>query len=49
MSAEGVLKRAVLEIRSALSDPVDEPRFIQTMHRHGYRFLAAGSGTSRAV
>src|SRR5215472_15867689 len=38
---EGVLKRAVLEIRKALGDPVDEPRFIQTLHRRGYRFLAA--------
>jgi len=36
---EGVLKRAVLEIRKALADPVDEPRFIQTLHRRGYRFL----------
>src|SRR5262249_7977480 len=38
---EGVLKRAVLEIRKALADPVEEPRFIQTLHRRGYRFLAA--------
>ncbi|PWU06032.1 MAG: hypothetical protein C5B51_13140 [Terriglobia bacterium] len=38
---EGVLKRAVLEIRKALGDPVDEPRFIQTLHRRGYRFLSA--------
>jgi|SRR5215471_13269262 len=36
---EGVLKRAVLEIRKALSDSVEEPRFIQTLHRRGYRFL----------
>jgi DNA-binding winged helix-turn-helix (wHTH) protein len=40
---EGVLKRAVLEIRKALGDEVEEPRFIQTMHRRGYRFLAAAS------
>jgi len=37
---EGVLKRAVLEIRKALDDPVEEPRFIQTLHRRGYRFLS---------
>ena len=37
---EGVLKRAVLEIRKALSDSAEEPRFIQTLHRRGYRFLA---------
>src|SRR5262245_49772802 len=36
---EGVLKRAVLEIRKALSDSAGEPRFIQTRHRVGYRFL----------
>src|SRR5262245_10121133 len=36
---EGVLKRAVLEIRKALADSVDEPRYIQTLHRRGYRFL----------
>ena len=32
---EGVLKRAVLEIRKALRDDVEEPRFIQTLHRRG--------------
>jgi predicted ATPase len=30
----------VLEIRKALGDPVDEPRFIHTLHRRGYRFLS---------
>src|SRR5215475_15846847 len=45
---EGVLKRAVLEIRKALGDPVEEPRFIQTLHRRGYRFLA-GAGESAAA
>ena len=37
--SEGVLKRAVLEIRKALGDDADEPRFIQTLHRRGYRFV----------
>lgn len=32
---EGVLKLAVLEIRKVLNEPVDEPRFIQTLHRPG--------------
>ena len=41
---EGVLKRAVLEVRKALADPADEPLFIQTLHRRGYRFVAAGAG-----
>ena len=40
---EGVLKRAVLEIRKALGDDPDEPRFIQTLHRRGYRFLTASA------
>ena len=38
---EGVLKRAVLEIRKALDDPADEPLFIQTLHRRGYRLLSS--------
>jgi predicted ATPase len=38
---EGVLKRAVLEIRKALDDPAEEPLFIQTLHRRGYRLLSA--------
>jgi predicted ATPase len=36
---EGVLKRAVLEVRKALADPAEEPCFIQTLHRRGYRFI----------
>ena len=38
---EGVLKRAVLEIRKVLDDDPEEPRFIQTLHRRGYRFISA--------
>src|ERR1044072_2588301 len=41
---EGVLKRAVLEIRKALADPAEEPRFIQTLHRRGYRFIGPRAG-----
>src|SRR5262252_1259466 len=40
---EGVLKRSVLEIRKALGDAVEEPRYIQTLHRRGYRFLAGSA------
>ena len=46
---EGVLKRAVLEIRKALDDPVEEPRYIQTLHRRGYRFLDRGASTTGAT
>jgi DNA-binding winged helix-turn-helix (wHTH) protein len=42
---EGVLKRAILEIRKALADPIDEPRFIQTLHRRGYRFMCPATET----
>jgi predicted ATPase/DNA-binding winged helix-turn-helix (wHTH) protein len=46
---EGVLKRAVLEIRKALDDPVEEPRFIQTLHRRGYRLLSAACEVPEAA
>jgi len=35
------LKQAISELRQALGDPREEPRFIETMHRRGYRFIAA--------
>lgn len=34
------LNTAVLKLRTALNDSADEPRFIETLPRHGYRFLA---------
>ena len=37
---EGVLKVAVAEIRKALNDVSRSPRFIETAHRRGYRFIA---------
>ena len=36
---EDTLVHAVMEIRQALSDDKDDPRFIQTVPRHGYRFV----------
>ena len=55
--AEGVLKVAVAEIRKALDDVSRSPRFIETVHRRGYRFIglieseesAAGQPVVRAV
>ncbi len=38
--ADGVLKVCVAEIRRALGDAATEPRFIETVHRRGYRFIA---------
>lgn len=36
---DGVLKVCVLEVRRALADDAKSPRWIQTVHRRGYRFL----------
>lgn len=36
---EAVLKVAVCQIRRALDDRSREPRFIETAHRRGYRFI----------
>jgi hypothetical protein len=35
----------VAEIRRALGDSPDEPRFVRTMHRFGYWFIASVNGT----
>ena len=43
---DGALKRCVVEIRRALQDPVGEPRFIQTLHGRGYRFLPEAAMTA---
>jgi DNA-binding winged helix-turn-helix (wHTH) protein/predicted ATPase len=37
---EAVLKTHLREIRQALGDKVKAPRFIETVHRRGYRFIA---------
>jgi serine/threonine-protein kinase len=37
---EGGLNRAINKLREALGDDADSPRFIQTLPRRGYRFLA---------
>src|SRR5688500_6625115 len=34
------LKSCIRQIRQALGDGVKEPRFIETVHRRGYRFIA---------
>lgn len=40
---ESVLKSAISEVRAALGDDPKEPRYIQTVSRRGYRFIAAPS------
>src|SRR6186997_2571463 len=37
---DAVLKSTIRELRKALGDDSHEPRFIETAHRRGYRFVA---------
>jgi len=37
---DAVLKSTIRELRKALGDDSHEPRFIETAHRRGYRFMA---------
>ena len=41
---DAVLKVAIRQIREALSDDPRSPRFIETAHRRGYRFIAKIGG-----
>ena len=43
--SEAVLTTAMREIREALGDPARAPRFIQTVHGRGYRFIATSPAT----
>lgn len=38
---------AVAKLRTALCDSADVPRFVETVHRRGYRFIAPVDGRSR--
>jgi DNA-binding winged helix-turn-helix (wHTH) protein len=42
---ESVLKSAISEVRAALGDDPRQPRYIETVSRRGYRFIAARAGT----
>ncbi|HET9131794.1 MAG TPA: winged helix-turn-helix domain-containing protein, partial [Terriglobia bacterium] len=45
--SDAVLKVAIRQIREALDDDSDAPRFVETAHRRGYRFIGSISkGTS---
>lgn len=41
--SEGVLKSAVQVLRQALSDDARAPRYLETVHRRGYRFVMEAS------
>ena len=41
---DSVLKTAVSEVRAALGDDPKEPRYIETVSRRGYRFIASAVG-----
>jgi DNA-binding winged helix-turn-helix (wHTH) protein len=38
---DAALNTAVRKLRKALNDPADNPRFLETVPRRGYRFVAA--------
>jgi len=46
---DGVLTACVRDLRHALADDPKTPRYIATVHRVGYRFMATVSGEERAI
>lgn len=44
--SESVLKTAISELRTALRDDARQPRFIETVLRRGYRFIAVATALS---
>ncbi len=42
------LNSAVRKLREALDDSADNPRFVETVPRHGYRFIASAVGSALA-
>ena len=51
--APNALTRAVAQLRKALGDDADEPRYVETVAKRGYRFIAPvvidGGGVAEAV
>jgi DNA-binding winged helix-turn-helix (wHTH) protein len=46
--SESVLKSTISELRAALEDDPKQPRYIETVSRRGYRFIAAVNGHTAA-
>ena len=44
---EHSLNAAVKRLRAALGDDADNPRFVETLHRRGYRFIAPVESSDR--
>jgi TolB-like protein/DNA-binding winged helix-turn-helix (wHTH) protein len=42
------LNNAMKRLRAALDDDADSPRFVETLPRHGYRFIGAANGAAPA-
>jgi DNA-binding winged helix-turn-helix (wHTH) protein len=47
--SESVLKSCVRELRKALADEAQTPRYIETVHRRGYRFIAPVTAAAAPV
>ena len=47
--SESVLKTAISDLRTVLDDHPKHPRFIETVSRRGYRFIAATTAARRTV
>src|SRR5205823_14369980 len=45
---EATLTKSISEIRDALHDEVRHPRFVETVHRRGFRFFSAIEWTGLA-
>lgn len=46
---EHALNAAIKRLRVALGDTAENPRFVETMHRRGYRFIAPVSGGAQVT
>lgn len=46
---EHSLNAAIKRLRAALGDDADNPRFVETLHRRGYRFIAAVESDGQPV
>ena len=46
---ESVLKSAISEVRAALGDDPKAPRYVETVSRRGYRFIAAPAGAQAQI